>query len=99
MEESEMEKLEKYLYNEVTKIVDILFQKLEENNIDVELERNELNEKELKAYINIYNEYEKALVGLKEIAISKFGYIEKFDFIYAVIIQEVVKKKGKEQSA
>jgi len=91
-----MLEIREYLYKEVEKIVDRLFQQLKNNNINVELERKELNEKELILYKEIYNIYEKDLINLKEKAILKYGYIENLDFIFAVIIQEIVNKKEKE---
>jgi len=91
-----MLEIREYLYKEVEKIVDRLFQQLKNNNINVELERKELNEKELILYKEINNIYEKDLINLKEKAILKYGYIENLDFIFAVIIQEIVNKKEKE---
>ena len=91
-----MEKIEEYLYKEVFFIVDELFKNLKLNNIDVELEKNDLTEKETEAYINIYNEYRDKLVSLKENVLKEYGYINNFDYIFAIIIQNVVDKKKSE---
>lgn len=84
--------LKDYLYKEVAIIVDELFIKLRKNNINVELERNDLNEKELNIYLDLYKEYEENLINLKNKAILKFGFIDNFDYIFAKIIENTVNK-------
>lgn len=93
MSETKNNKLEEYLYQEVSKRVDVLFEKLHEGNINVELERSELTEKELALYLEIYKDFEEQLIQLKEEAIAKFGYTTDFDYTFAIIIQELVTKK------
>ncbi len=92
MKEKDEDSIEDYLYKEVEIIVNELFIKLKDNNINVQLERNELNEKELNIYLALYKEYEEKLINLKNTAILKFGFINNFDYIFAKIIQNVVKK-------
>ena len=92
MKEKEINMVEDYLNKEVTIIVQELFAKLRENNINVQLERNELNEKELNIYLALYKEYEKKLIDLREKVILKFGFIKNFDYIFAKIIENAVNK-------
>jgi len=96
MDSLEAKKMEEYLNNEITLIVEKLFKNLSEKNIDVEKERNELTLEELENYIDIYNQYEKDLIKLKENTILKFGEFNNFDYIFATMIQEIVTKKNKE---
>ena len=96
MDSLEAKKIEEYLNNEITLIVEKLFKNLSEKNIDVEKERNELTLEELENYIDIYNQYEKDLIKLKENTILKFGEFNNFDYIFATMIQEIVTKKNKE---
>lgn len=88
-----MKNIEKHLYKEVSIIVDLLFEKLNINNINVELEKNDLNDIELGIYMSIYNEYKENLLKLKDKVISEYGYIDNFDCMFATIIQNVVIKK------
>lgn len=88
-----MKKFEEYLYEEVSIVIDSLFEKLKLNNINVELEKTELNEKELENYLNIYNESKESLTKLKDKIIAEFGYIDNFDYIFASVIQDIVIKK------
>ena len=92
MKDKEINIVENYLNKEVTIIVEELFAKLRENNINVQLERNELNEKELNIYLALYKEYEKKLIDLREKVILKFGFINNFDYIFAKIIENAVNK-------
>lgn len=92
MKDKETNKVENYLNKEVTIIVEELFAKLRENNINVQLERNELNEKELNIYLVLYKEYEKKLIDLRKKVILKFGFINNFDYIFAKIIENAVNK-------
>ncbi len=92
MKDKETNMVENYLNKEVTIIVEELFAKLRENNINVQLERNELNEKELNIYLVLYKEYEKKLIDLRKKVILKFGFINNFDYIFAKIIENAVNK-------
>lgn len=92
MKDKEINMVENYLNKEVTIIVEELFAKLRENNINVQLERNELNEKELNIYLVLYKEYEKKLIDLRKKVILKFGFINNFDYIFAKIIENAVNK-------
>ena len=92
MKEKHIEIISDYLYKEAAIIVEELFLKLRNNNIDVHLARDELNEKELNIYLTLYKEYEEKLINLKNKAILKFGFINNFDYIFAKIIQNVVNK-------
>lgn len=88
-----MKKIKEYLDKEVSIIVNLLFEKLKENNINVELERTDLNNQELKIYMSIYNEYKENLIKLKDKVILEFGYIDNFDYLFATVIQNVVNRK------
>ena len=67
-----MERIEKYLYKEISKVVNVLFRELKRNNINVELERNELDREKLKAYEHIYNKYKESLLKIQKKALLKF---------------------------
>lgn len=92
MEKKENNILEDYLNIEVEIIVEELFTRLKNNNINIDLERKELNEKELNIYLSIYKDYEKELISLKNKVMSKFGYINNFDYIFAKTIENIVNK-------
>ena len=96
MESLEAKEIEVYLDKEISLIVETLFNNLREKEIDVEKERSELTLDELENYIDIYNEYEKSLVKLKENVITKFGKFNNFDYIFAIMIQEIVTRKNNE---
>ena len=93
MSEYKKNEIYEYLYKKINLVVDNVFEELKKNNINVELDRKELGDKELKIYLDIYIRYEKELIQLKKEVIEKFGEIENFDYIYAIIIQNVVNKK------
>lgn len=88
-----MERIEKYLYKEVSKVVNVLFRELKRNNINVELERNELDREKLNAYEHIYNKYKESLLKIQKKALLKYKDIDNFDYIFAKIIQNIVSKK------
>lgn len=92
MKDKEINMIENYLNKEVTIIVEELFAKLRENNINVQLERNELNVKELNTYLALYKEYEEKLIDLRNRVILKFGFINNFDYIFAKTIENAVDK-------
>lgn len=98
MERLELKKIEEYLNKEISLIVENLFKRLEEKKIDVEKERNELTVLELENYVEIYNQYEKDLIELREKTILKFGKFNNFDYIFATMIQEIVTKKNSEKN-
>ena len=93
MKDRESRAVEDYLKKEVAIIVEELFSKLKENNINVQLRRNELKKEELDIYLILYKEYEENLIKLKDKVIAKFGYINNFDYVFAKIIESVVSKK------
>ncbi len=76
--ETKNNQLEEYLYQEVSKRVDVLFEKLHEGNINVELERSELTEKELALYLEIYKDFEEQLIQLKRRSYSKIRLYNRF---------------------
>jgi len=96
MESLEAKKIEEYLNKEITLIVEKLFERLNEKEIDVEKGRNDLTLEELENYIDIYNQYENDLIKLREKIVLKFGEFNNIDYIFATMIQEVVTKKNRE---
>lgn len=88
----DLDNINTYLQKEVEVIVEELFIKLRKNNINIQLEKKELTEKELNIYLSIYKEYEEKLINLKNTTIMKFGCFNNFDYIFAKIIQNVVNK-------
>jgi len=89
------ETIEKYLHKEISKIVDVLFLDINENNINVNKSKEELNLSELNMYLEIYKNLENELVEIKTNAINKFKIIpnEKFNYDFGVIVQNIVTQK------
>lgn len=88
-----IEEIGRFFYVEINPIVEKLFKELRENHIDVTLEKTELREETIFMYNKIYKEYEQALICVKNKAHLKFGDENYVDLIFAIIIQEIVKKK------
>ncbi len=87
--------MEEYLCIEITKIVNSLFDKLSLYEISVELTKNELSNEKKEVYSKIYKEFEDELINLKNKTILKYGNIQNFDYIFGLIVQNIVISKQK----
>ena len=85
--------LENFLNIEITKAVKILFKNLKNKNIDINLEVSQLNKSQLKHYNKIYNKFKKNLIEIQNRALSIFGNEKYLNFLFGIIVQEIIKKE------
>ena len=84
-----------YLYIEITKIVNTLFCRLSLYKINIESTKNELSNEKKEMYSKIYKEFEDELINLKNKTILKYGNIQNFDYLFGLIVQNIVISKQK----
>ena len=84
-----------YLNKKISKIVDLLFLELKENNIDIKKERTELSHSELNTYLKICNNYENKLINLKKDTIKKYKITENIDYAFGMITNSIINNKLK----
>ena len=84
-----------YLNKEISKIMDLLFIELKENNIDIKKGRTELKSSELNTYLKIYHNYENKLANLKTDTIKKYKLKENIDYAFGIITNNIVNNKLK----
>ena len=87
--------MEEYLCTEITKIVNLLFDKLSLYEINVEANKNELSNEKKEIYSKLYKEFEDELINLKNKTILKYGNIQNFDYLFGLMVQNIVISKQK----
>lgn len=82
--------LKEYLRKEISKLVSILFKNLKFYNIDVNKEKEQLDEWQLENYYKICTSYEENLIKIREKAIEKYGYTDDFDFLFGITAANMI---------